>query len=178
MDSKIKRLTILAMLGIMVLVAAIIVVFNYERFVSTGSSAQAEQTEETGSALEEDGMVKGANLSAFLQDETFFDHEKSTYEKAMEDGTQAEDTGEVTLLATSVEKDIRIKVVDAQGRTVQGYPFTLSIGDLGNYQDTDEDGMIYISGVRPGEYEVDLMDTGEYACASPTLKVRVKAMVS
>ena len=40
MDSKIKRLTILAMLGIMVLVAAIIVVFNYERFVSTGSTAK------------------------------------------------------------------------------------------------------------------------------------------
>ena len=56
----------------------------------------------------------------------------------------------MTLLATSVEKDIRIKVVDAEGKTVEGYPFVLSVGDLGNYRDTDEDGMIYISGVRPG----------------------------
>lgn len=71
MDSKIKRLTILAMLGSMVLVAAVIVVFNYERFVSTGSTAKQEQTTETEGALEEDGMVKGADLSAFLQDETF-----------------------------------------------------------------------------------------------------------
>lgn len=55
MDSKIKRLTILAMLGSMVLVAAVIVVFNYERFVSTGSTAKQEQTTETEGALEEDG---------------------------------------------------------------------------------------------------------------------------
>ena len=127
MDSKIKRLTILAMLGIMVLVAAIIVVFNYERFVSTGSTAKQEQTTETEGALEEDGMVKGADLSAFLQDETFFDHEKNTYEKAMEDGTQTESDTDVTLLATSVEKDIRIKVVDAEGKTVEGYPFVYQV---------------------------------------------------
>ena len=110
MDSKIKRLTILAMLGSMALVAAVIVVFNYERFVSTGSTAKQEQTTETEGALEEDGMVKGADLSAFLQDETFFDHEKNTYEKAMEDGTQTESDTDVTLLATSVEKDIRIRI--------------------------------------------------------------------
>ena len=178
MDSKIKRLTILAMLGSMVLVAAVIVVFNYERFVSTGSTAKQEQTTENEEALEEDGMVKGADLSAFLQDETFFDHEKNTYEKAMADGTQTESDTDVTLLATSVEKDIRIKVVDAEGKTVEGYPFVLSVGDLGNYQDTDEDGMIYISGVRPGEYEITLADAGEYTCTSPALDVRVKAMVS
>ena len=41
MDSKIKRLTILAMLGIMVLVAAVIVVFNYERFVSAGADGRS-----------------------------------------------------------------------------------------------------------------------------------------
>ena len=82
MDSKIKRLTVLAMLGIMVVVAAIIVVFNYDRFVTAGSTAQEKQTQEVqASALEEDGMVKGADLSAFLKDDTFFDQEKNTYEK-------------------------------------------------------------------------------------------------
>lgn len=68
--------------------------------------------------------------------------------------------------------------MDAEGKTVEGYPFVLSVGDLGNYQDTDEDGMIYISGVRPGEYEITLADAGEYTCTSPSLDVRVKAMVS
>lgn len=178
MDSKIKRLTVLAMLGIMVVVAAIIVVFNYDRFVTAGSTAQEKQTQEVqASALEEDGMVKGADLSAFLKDDTFFDQEKNTYEK-QQDQESAEGEAQVSLLATSVEKDIRIKIVDADGNPVTGYPFALTVQDLGDFQDTDEDGMVYIEGVRPGQYEIDLTDAGEYACASPTLDIRVKAIVS
>ena len=178
MDSKIKRLTVLAMLSIMVIVAAIIVAFNYNSFVTTGNTAQENQTEEVqGSALEEDGMVKGADLSAFLKDETFFDQEKNTNGKQQGQET-VESEAQVSLLATSVEKDIRIKVVDEDGNPVTGYPFTLSIKDLGEYQDTDEDGMIYVDGVRPGEYEIDLTDAGEYVCASPSLDVKVKAIVS
>ena len=86
MDSKIKGLTILAMLGIMVLVAAIIVVFNYERFCIDWQYSQAGGRRQKLKGAGRDGMVKALDLSAFLQDETFFDHEKIHMRKQMEDG--------------------------------------------------------------------------------------------
>lgn len=178
MDSRIKRLTVLVMLVVMLIVAAVIVCFNYERFVTAGSTSQQENDiQETEDALEADGMVKGADLSAFLKDETFFDHEESLLTDGQETPSEVmADT--VSLWATSVEKDIRIKVVDEAGETIEGYPFALSIDGLGEYQDTDEDGIIYVAGVRPGEYEVELTDAGTYTCDTPTLAVRVKAIVS
>lgn len=178
MDSKTKRLTILAMLGIVLLIAAAVVMFNYEQFITAGTSQEEQETTEEA-LLEEDGRVKGADLSAFLQDDTFFDHEKSKYEKEQTQETQAEQTEpEISLLATSVEKDIRVKIVDAEGKTVEGYPFKMTVKDVGDFEDEDENGIIYVSDVKPGEYEVTLQDAEGYHCPEEPLTVRVKAIVS
>lgn len=178
MDSKIKRITVLITLCAMLAIAATVVVFNFERFREGSEETQETYIEDTG-MLEEDGRVKDADLSAFMQDETFFDPKPGKYDGIQAAQMQTEDVEkEVSLLVTSVEKDIRINVINTQGESVAGYPFQLTIDGLGDYQDMDKDGMIYIDGVRPGEYQITLTDAGEYACASTSLNVRVKAIVS
>ncbi len=52
MDSKIKRLTILAMLGSMVLVAAVIVVFNYDVLYRPAVQPSRSRRQKTEGALE------------------------------------------------------------------------------------------------------------------------------
>jgi len=52
---------------------------------------------------------------------------------------------------SSVAKDLRIMVVDSVGKLVTGAPFTVKVQGIGEYKDTDEDGIIYIDGLRAGE---------------------------
>ena len=45
MDSKIKKLTVLAMLGIMFIVAAVVVLFNYRQFTDAGKKQETQSEE-------------------------------------------------------------------------------------------------------------------------------------
>ena len=38
---------------------------------------------------------------------------------------------------SSVQKDLRIRIVDSKGKEVSGYAFTVKVGDLGTYKDAD-----------------------------------------
>lgn len=184
MDSKIKRLTILGMISLILLIGVIVVFMNYDQFTTTQQTTMvAEDTkEEQTVSLEEDGRVKDADLSAFLKDETFFDHNEKVNmgaeTQASEQDTEEAGEQKVTLLATSVEKDLRIKIVDDAGKAIAGYEFLLDVEEVGTYQDLDRDGIVYVANLKPGEYEITMHDIEGFEIPTEPLMARVKAIVS
>ena len=122
--------------------------------------------------VEEDGRVKGADLSAWMNDDTFFDEEKSSTLQKIEQENKT-----LSLMTSSIEKDLRIRIVNGKGKEVSGYPFTVTVGDLGTYKDADRNGVIYIGDMKPGEYEVTLMQYDEFIVPQEPLLVKVKANI-
>ena len=96
-----------------------------------------EETVQETAALEEekDGGQRGNDLSAFLRDETFFDPEVKFKSIETYSGRS------VSLMMSSVAKDLRIMIVDSVGRLVTGTPFVVEVRGAGEYTDTDEDGI-------------------------------------
>ncbi len=185
MDSKMKRLAILGMISIILLVGVIVVLINYDKITTKPQATtlvENTQVEIQTTQVEEDGKVKGADLSAFLQDEAFFDHESSGHaqEKTEEETQDLERAEEpkVSMIATSVEKDLRIKIVDSDGKAIAGYQFLLEVGEAGTYQDLDMDGIVYVSGLKPGEYKITMRDMEGFEEPAEPLTARVKAVVS
>lgn len=185
MDSKGKRIGILLVLSVVMLIMAALVVVNFNRLM--GGTPQEEQDKDAqtyaGRTIEADGRVRGADLSAFLRDEDFFDESASggdsllqaTYDEIDENG---ELLRTLTLLVSSVERDIRVKVVDDKGEVVSGQAFTVEVADTGVYTDEDKDGIIHISGIKPGQYQVSLSALEGFQVPEEPANVRVKSIVS
>lgn len=185
MDSKGKRIGILLVLSAVMLIMAALVVVNFNRLM--GGTPQEEQDKDAqtyaGRTIEADGRVRGADLSAFLRDEDFFDESapggdsllQATYDEIDENG---ELLRTLTLLVSSVERDIRVKVVDDKGEVVSGQAFTVEVADTGVYTDEDKDGIIHISGIKPGQYQVSLSALEGFQVPEEPANVRVKSIVS
>ena len=187
MDSRIKRRAILISAGAILLVVAATLFGNMprlKRYLSTreekGNEAQSEidslVNEESG--MEDSGdfskegfagsdpaLQVGDDLRAFLRDGTFFDRELSSYEKKL----LAADVKNLSFVTTSVERDLRVQILDGAGNVVTGVPFVLNLKDQGSYVDQDKDGVIYIGSLSAGEYEVTLTEAGEFKAPKPTV---------
>lgn len=86
---------------------------------------------------------------------------------------------ELTLLVGSVEKDLRVNVIDGLGRLVSGQDFSIKVKDSKgrshNYKDGDKDGSVYIAPVEPGDYELSLKGADDYVLADASdVKISVK----
>ncbi len=183
MDSRIRRLTILGMLSLVALIGALVVFMNYDKLVETGKIPTTEKSPVQESLqLEADGRVKGADLTAFLRDETFFDYEEKGYAGAQTEETdstgESMDSKKVTMLATSVEKDLRIKVLDDDGKAIAGQEFAIEVEGVGTYADLDRNGMIYVADLKPGDYEITMYEMEGFEVPKKPLTARVKAIVS
>lgn len=189
MDSKIKRRAILISAGAILLVVLVTLLGNtsrWKRYLQNQKETESEtpseidpleeETEENvgedagnfaeaGFAGADPALRVGSDLRGFLHDETFFDKELSSYEKKM----SAPDEKSLSLVTTSVERDLRIQMLDGAGNIVTGVPFVLNLKEQGNYIDQDKDGVIYISGLSAGEYEVSLTEAGEFETPKPTV---------
>lgn len=172
MDSKLRKMTILSSMAVILLVALLVVYVNRE----TGNRNRPHQQDSTQTSQppeEEtrgDGQI-GEDLSAFLKDEFFFDEEKNPLLEAAEQAVR------LSLVVTSVEKDLRIQIVDVTGEPVEGQSFYVKLDGMGEYKDLDKDGVIYIGGLAAGEYYVELMPVSGYRVPENETKVRVKDKV-
>lgn len=172
MDSKLRKMTILSSMAVILLVALLVVYANRE----TGNRNYPHQqgSTQTSPPSEEesrgDGQI-GDDLSAFLKDEFFFDEEKNPLLEAAEHAVR------LSLVVTSVEKDLRIQIVDVTGEPVVGESFYVKLDGMGEYKDLDKDGVIYIGGLAAGEYYVGLMPVSGYRVPENETKVRVKDKV-
>ncbi|MBD5444447.1 MAG: hypothetical protein HDR29_02725, partial [Lachnospiraceae bacterium] len=151
MDSKRLRGTLIAVVAMFVIITGVIIAVNWDiiqkKFGIQQTVAQAD-SEIDGTVTEIDEKQLGNNLYAYMQDETFFDPEVRY--KSIETFSGRV----VSLVMSSVAKDLRIMIVNSRGKLVTGVPFSIKIQELGEYVDEDKDGIIYIDGLRAGEYSV------------------------
>ncbi len=181
MDSKIRRMAILASMGAILLVSLLVLYANGDRG-GGAPKGTARPSAESGSedaggqqGPGNNGVVNGQigdDLSAFLKDDTFFDPEANPILEAAKDNASR-----LSMVVTSVEKDLRIQIVDAQGELVTGESFFVRLDGLGEYKDLDKDGVIYIGDLSAGEYYVELMPMEGYRMPENETKVRVKDKV-
>ncbi len=181
MDSKGRRAATLLALCSVLVVMAVVAVSNYKKFMNgpqnsddSGNTAAKNDIRDIG--IEEDGRVSGADLSAFLNDEDFFDAE--TPKGSNLSHASDNDEAALTVLASSVERDIRVKIVDDKGNAVSGHDFMVQINGEGAYFDDDMDGVIHITNVKPGDYEVTLSGLEGFEVPSEPAKVNVQSIVS
>jgi GH25 family lysozyme M1 (1,4-beta-N-acetylmuramidase) len=114
-------------------------------------------------------------LSAFLSDDEFFDNDSAIDEDNNAAGNTIQN---ISLTASSVERDIRIKIVDDEGNPITGEAFAVKVEDTGVYLDEDKNGLIVISDMKPGKYNVTLNEIEGYNVPTSPLSVKVKSTVS
>lgn len=172
MDSKLMRIAMLLVTLFIGTVFVIILLINgvgsKKKSVPAIEPATIQETEETA----DDGMLKDADLSAWMNDETFFDQKKLHTLEMLEAQKNT-----LYLTASSVEKDLRIRIVDYEGNLVTGHTFVVDLNGEGQYKDVDRDGVIYIGDMKPGEYQVTLQETAGFLVSQEPLPVSVKAQI-
>ena len=85
----------------------------------------------------------------------------------------------ISFSGTSIEKDLKIKIVDESGALVTGIPFKITVtaqkdAQGKEYSDDDMDGMIHITELAAGEYTVKLHDTDGFAIVQNDILMTVK----
>lgn len=174
MDSKLRKMTILSSMAIILLVALLVLYTNQNREPGKPTpQPESTRTEEPGELSDKQGSGQiGNNLSAFLQDNTFFDPEINPILEAAMDNSDR-----LSLVVTSVEKDLRIQIVDMSGNPVAGESFFVELEGLGEYKDLDTDGIIYIGDLASGDYYVKLLPIDGYRIPENETRVHVKDKV-
>ena len=169
MDSRKMRRMLTALIVMFVVLIGVITVTNLDTVMRKLGLAADERIDENAVIVEDaNGGQRGNNLSAFLYDETFFDPEVKFKSIESYSGRR------VFLVMSSVAKDLRVMIVDSVGRLVTGTPFTIRVQGVGEYTDTDEDGIIYLDGLRSGEYSVVLEEAEGYIVPNTITSIQVR----
>ena len=182
MDSRSRIFTILGSMGAVLLIVLIVILCTSDGSkpgqtvadVSGNAVIQSRANLNATSPLE--GNLIGDNPKGFMTDPTFFDPEHSAaFDAAMDQ------SGNLSIMVTSVEKDLRVLVLDINGELVTGVPFNVRVMD-GNditvtYRDLDKDGIIYAGTIDPGDYDVSLEPVEGYRVPLHSTRVSVKEKV-
>ena len=174
MDSKWKRTAICVSACMCLLLLLLVLFTNLPKRKGTAddggavTSAGTQTDQDTGAGQQ--GADK-SNLSAFLQDEYFFDRDTKETDRLYDE------TNRLSLIVTSVEKDLRVQIVDRDNKPVEGESFYITLNGKDEYKDLDKDGVIYIGDLPAGEYEVALKPISGYRTPLSATDVRVKDKV-
>jgi len=173
-------MAIAASLSVILLVSLLVIYMNGDRSGSGQKNAATVQPKQeqqtppdsaTASGYDVNGQI-GDDLKGFLKDSTFFDEEENPILEAAKNHANR-----LSLVMTSVEKDLRIQIVDAEGEPVAGESFFVEVEGSGKYKDLDQDGMIYIGDLDAGEYYVELLPIEGYHVPTTATRIRVKDKV-
>lgn len=174
MDSKWKRTAVCVSACMCLLLLLLVLFTNLPKRKGTADAggevpaAGTQMNQDTGAGQQ--GADKN-NLSAFMQDEYFFDRDTK------ETDSLYDETNRLSLIVTSVEKDLRVQIVDRDNKPVEGESFYITLNGKDEYKDLDKDGVIYIGDLPAGEYEVALKPISGYRTPLSATDVRVKDKV-
>lgn len=176
MDSKLRRIAIGLSMAVILLVSGVVLYLNgnfgrHEEKILGGNDVIVQLPDQEESDGQRSELVNGQignDLSGFLKDADFFDREEDV---------QTDDGKRLSVLVTSVEKDLRIQIVNMDGEPVSGHSFYVEVEGHGEYKDLDKDGVIYIGGLAAGEYHVKLLPVEGFQVSSNATRVRVKEKV-
>ncbi len=93
------------------------------------------------------------------------------------------ETISVTLYASSIEKDLKIKILDENDVRVKGQNFVITVTPEGasegkEYNDHDQDGIIYMKSMTPGKYTVQLHEIEGYVPVENPITATVKEQIA
>lgn len=133
-----------------------------------------------------------ARIYALLgRDPDKFKTEESQAEEETEEAE--EEVIMVYLLSSSIEKDLKIKIVDEDETLIEGQEFEITVYEADayseasqeeteaggeSYTDEDTDGIIYIEEIEAGDYIVELSEIEGYEAAENTLLVTVTGEIA
>ncbi|MBQ3559473.1 MAG: hypothetical protein IJA07_08190 [Agathobacter sp.] len=85
----------------------------------------------------------------------------------------------ISMTATSMERDLKIKIVDENNALVTGVPFVITVTLEGtavgvDYNDHDMDGVIYIQSIEAGKYKVQIHEMAGIVIVNNTISTTVK----
>lgn len=162
MDSRLKGYTILISISVITLITLLVVYING----NNTSVKPSVSLDSLGQLSDEE--ISEQQLKSFLNDDTFFDHDSENTV------SEIETMPRLYIQASSVWKDIRVKVLDESGRIVSGQTFYINVDGSGEYKDVDSDGLVTIPDLESGEYYVSLNNIAGYVAPSEPLRVAVK----
>ena len=145
MDSKLKRTAITVAVLVVMLVVLLVWGLNREQKTGSKGAAPGKPSVQTnpGNAADKEAGQAGTDLKAFLNDEDFFDKEELSG-----DAIQTE-MPKLSLWAFSVERDIRLQIVDSTGESVTGVPFLVKLG-WQNYHQQSGARSLFLTAVAGG----------------------------
>ena len=167
MDSKFLRVTLLVSFLFMVTIFFVVL---YANGVGPG---QKEASEEIVEEVVQEEILSGQignDLYGWMDDEAFFD--KAPVVEEVEEGVIR-----LNLIATSVEKDMRVLIAGPDGKPVKGQFFKIIVDEKDEYKDLDRDGIIYVADLKAGDYKVTLEEQEGFVVPASPLPVKVKARV-
>ena len=174
MDSKLKRIAVLIVSLAVLSVLGIVVLANMDT-IRRRSNAVSSVSSVTASDKVKDPS-KGKILDAWKSDETFFDNDKESLAARI-----LEEMKSVSLKASSVERDLRIRILDYEGNPLTGEAFSVSVrssaGEEQVLEDRDSDGLICLTDIEPGVYEVFLLPKEDFNVQEEPVRVTVKSKV-
>lgn len=187
MDSNLKRSAILVTVLICLTVITVVLLANAKQLKKNTSSEVSDIQASAGISAsvqkqqhepDQNGFVQiGDDNEAWKKDKGFFDSEESNFAALI-----FERMNTLSIKAVSVEKNMRVQIVDFEGNSVTGVEFNIQIRNLSDgktcvYSDTDMDGRIVVEDLIPGNYEVSLEACEDYILPEKPLKVFVKESV-
>jgi len=162
MDKNVRNVAIITVVMSMFLILLVVLLIN-------GWKHPVEESDVGSSEIANSELVTDASdEKSFLEDPSFLD-EYQPYAGAVREN----DDSQLALLVSSVERDLRVTVIDDKGNAVKGIKFYVTVEGIGEYKDLDADGYIYIGGIKPGSYYVSLQDVEDYQMPE-RVKVSVK----
>lgn len=201
MDSKLQWTAILSSLAAILIISLVVLLANQDKpaqrqqgsadSASKENAQQGEVPSQTVDMARKPGQI-GTDLKAFERDDSFFDPETNAVLEAAKDMSNR-----LSLMVTSVEKDLRIQIVDGEGTPVAGESFLVELEQAGKksggqetpgsdgagtekngtYKDLDKDGVVYIGGLSAGEYLISLSPIAGYKVPVGQTRVKVKDKV-
>ncbi|MCR4792105.1 MAG: glycoside hydrolase family 25 protein [Lachnospiraceae bacterium] len=186
MDSRSRLLTILGSMGAVLLIVLIVILCTNDGILrgDQGQTPQPAPVAQVPDAQSADGTATtplgghliGGDPYGYMNDPTFFDEEHSDAFIAALD-----QSGNLSLMVTSVEKDLRVLVLDVNGELVTGVPFNIRLVDSSDvttrYRDLDQDGIIYAGTLTAGDYDVTLEPVEGYRVPLHSTRVTVKESI-
>ena len=167
MDSKFLKVTLLLCFLFM---STVFFVVLYVNGMGPGQKKQKANIQEEATVPEVLTGQIGNDLYGWMEDDSFFEETTILQE-------QDPKAIKVHLTAVSVEKDIRVCILGNDEKPIEGQFFKIKINDTDEYLDLDRDGIIYISDLSAGEYQVSMEAREGYAVPVGTTPVKVKDRV-
>lgn len=179
MDSRLKKRAVaLCTLGILLLITIVLYINMSDGGKrKSGKTDKSEVAQDTGNDQSDELLAD--SLRDFLEDDDFFDEEK---EKPIL--LDSQNAVRVTLSLNSVYKDIRVQILNSNKEIVSGEEFEVIVTSPKDknlntvYTDKDANGILVISDLTPGDYEVRLNEKKGYRMPAAPISIRVTDVIA